>query len=71
MVARAPRLIALICGLALLAAACASGDSGSSSAASADGEWPVSGEYALVDGSQIELGDLEGQDLVLWFWAPW
>lgn len=24
-----------------------------------------------VTGSQIDFGSLEGQDVVLWFWAPW
>lgn len=24
-----------------------------------------------VDGGQINFGSLEGQDTVLWFWAPW
>ena len=26
---------------------------------------------ALVGGGQFDLGSLEGQDTVLWFWAPW
>lgn len=26
---------------------------------------------ATVDGGQLDLGSLEGQDTVLWFWAPW
>ena len=25
----------------------------------------------LVSGGQFELNDLAGQDVVLWFWAPW
>ena len=25
----------------------------------------------LVAGGQIDIGSLEGQDTVLWFWAPW
>ena len=24
-----------------------------------------------VRGAQIDFGSLEGQDVVLWFWAPW
>lgn len=24
-----------------------------------------------VAGGQIDFGSLEGQDVVLWFWAPW
>ena len=26
---------------------------------------------ATVSGGQIDLNSLEGQDTVLWFWAPW
>ena len=26
---------------------------------------------ATVGGGQIDFGSLEGQDIVLWFWAPW
>ncbi len=29
------------------------------------------GENSTVSGSQLDLGSLEGQDTVLWFWAPW
>ena len=29
------------------------------------------GAYPTIDGGQIELTSLEGQDVVLWFWAPW
>lgn len=25
----------------------------------------------LVGGGQIDLNSIEGQDTVLWFWAPW
>jgi len=27
--------------------------------------------WNLVGGGQIEPGSIEGQDTVLWFWAPW
>lgn len=26
---------------------------------------------STVAGGQIDFGSLEGQDIVLWFWAPW
>jgi hypothetical protein len=26
---------------------------------------------STIDGGQIDFGSLEGQDVVLWFWAPW
>ena len=31
----------------------------------------LDGEFATLAGSSIDLGSLEGQDVVLWFWAPW
>ena len=37
----------------------------------AGGDWPLSFSGELVDGSQFDSGDYAGQDLVLWFWAPW
>jgi hypothetical protein len=27
--------------------------------------------YDTVAGGQLDFGSLEGQDTVLWFWAPW
>ncbi len=27
--------------------------------------------WNLVGGGQIDPGSIEGQDTVLWFWAPW
>ena len=36
---------------------------------------PAPAEASLVattvSGGQIDFGSLEGQDVVLWFWAPW
>lgn len=31
----------------------------------------LSGQATTVTGEVFELGDLAGQDLVVWFWAPW
>lgn len=28
-------------------------------------------DLPTLDGGQIDFGDLEGQDVFLWFWAPW
>lgn len=36
-----------------------------------DGAWPHDFTAPLVDGGTIDAGDYAGQDLVLWFWAPW
>lgn len=32
---------------------------------------PLTGSFETITGGQIELSSLEGQDVVLWFWAPW
>lgn len=31
----------------------------------------LSGDFPTVSGAGIDLNSLEGQDVVLWFWAPW
>jgi len=36
-----------------------------------DPDSPLNGEFATIGGSSIDLGDLQGKDVVLWFWAPW
>ncbi len=36
-----------------------------------DPDSPLNGEFATTGGSSIDLGDLQGKDVVLWFWAPW
>ncbi len=28
-------------------------------------------EFATLAAATIDLADLEGEDVVLWFWAPW
>ncbi|MEE9416020.1 MAG: hypothetical protein V3V01_12100 [Acidimicrobiales bacterium] len=32
---------------------------------------PLSGTVPTLAGGQIDLGSLEGQDTILWFWASW
>ena len=31
----------------------------------------LSGEVTTISGETFDLGSLAGQDLVVWFWAPW
>ena len=31
----------------------------------------LSGEFETIAGSSIDLASLQGEDVVLWFWAPW
>lgn len=40
-------------------------------AAEAVNSWPHDWREELVGGGQFDAGDYAGQDLVLWFWAPW
>jgi len=32
---------------------------------------PLVDEFTTVSGQTIDLATLQGQDVVLWFWAPW
>lgn len=72
--------------LALGAAACGSSDGGDAAAPAADapqeetasadgGETAPSSvldiSASAVDGTALNLSDYAGQDLMLWFWAPW
>lgn len=51
--------------LAFAVAACSSGGE-----TTADPSTPTL-TAATASGGQIDLTSLEGQDTVLWFWAPW
>ncbi len=31
----------------------------------------LTGSIGTVSGNQFDMASLEGQDAVLWFWAPW
>lgn len=67
-----------VVSVALAATACGSGDSGTAAAVPSDNaadpaaaEWSHDFTADLYGGGTIDAGDYEGQDLVLWFWAPW
>jgi len=73
-------LVALFGALALLAAACGGSSGTTDVSSSTDGsagaaDAGISAEGSLVastvTGGQIDFASLEGQDVVLWFWAPW
>ena len=55
--------------LALVMAACggAAGESGPSGPGGA----AFDGSFPTLEGGSVDLADFEGQDVVLWFWAPW
>lgn len=66
----------IVIALSLLAAACGSGTGEQSTAtevAPAPNETEAESTLMLgtADGGQIDWNSLEGQDVVLWFWAPW
>ncbi len=64
------RLVSILVALALFGVACGDGETATTTAAA--GEATQAGEsFTTVSGGQLDLGDLEGQDTVLWFWAPW
>ncbi len=81
------RVATLALGASLLAAACggsttitaadsgaASGSDTASASNAASGSTAnplLTGTVGTVAGGQFDLGSLEGQDAVLWFWAPW
>lgn len=73
-------LTSSVFALAMLVAACGSGETASPEVTEA----PAAPETTAVpevsfpsftvptsDGGQIEWTSLQGQDVVLWFWAPW
>lgn len=65
--------------IVLLVAACAAGEQGTASggapadqpAATAAGDSPLAFTSTTVAGEAFEGGAYAGQDLMLWFWAPW
>ena len=75
-------LIAALFGL--VAAACggtettaSTSDAIAAQTAQAEGDAPAaegnlySGDFVDLNGQTIDLASYEGQDVVLWFWAPW
>ena len=70
------RAAALVAGLSFVVAACGGAASTTevsspTASESAPAAPVIEGVFDTVSGAQIDLGSLEGQDTVLWFWAPW
>ena len=68
------RRAALGLGLALTLAACGAESTTGESAQAPATAPPASafdGEFTSLAGNSVDLGSLEGQDVVLWLWAPW
>ena len=67
-------LTSLTAVVALLAVACAADDSSPIERSAPDPvntEWPHDFVEDTIGGGFIDANDLEGQDVILWFWAPW
>ncbi len=72
-------MIAVLGSSALVASACGgASDTGSApaveEASSAEAERPADLEAVFVStasGGQLDFNSLSGQDVLLWFWAPW
>ena len=69
---RRPDLPRLLAPLLLILSACGGGDdTETGSGDGGPGGWPHDFSADLIGGGIFDAGDYEGQDLVLWFWAPW
>lgn len=79
LVRSATRALAAAAAVAIGLTACGSADTASDVAtgASTAGSPPLTAEHPLsfqsstTDGDLFVASELEGQDVVLWFWAPW
>ncbi len=62
--------LSLLLAAGLAISACGGSTSQESEAAPA-GQRSATLVATKIDGDQIDIADLLGQDVVLWFWAPW
>ena len=80
----AARSVAVMMLLALGASACAgpadptaAADTAAADTAATDSEATngqtdqLVGEFTTMSGETLDLASLQGEDAVLWFWAPW
>ena len=65
------RIVPLIAAGSLVAAACGGNEVATTEVAAGETSAVYDLTATTVDGSQLDFGSLEGQDAVLWFWAPW
>jgi len=68
----------MVCALGAAACGSSDGETSASPAAADDSAADAGSDGSLLDisapgadGSTINLSDYAGQDLMLWFWAPW
>lgn len=55
----------------IVLSACGGGTDTTTTAEDTEQALALSGTVDTVAGGQIDLSSIEGQDTVLWFWAPW
>lgn len=65
------RIVPLVAAGSLVAAACGGSEVTTTEVAAGESASVYDLSAATVSGSQLDFGTLEGQDTVLWFWAPW
>lgn len=66
---RRRRLLVIVALLGIFASACGSAATTSGPVASAPDV--LVDEFETIDGTTLDLASLQGEDVVLWFWAPW
>ena len=66
------RLLLVLFAVTMAATACGGGgaDDGLATGTGSGGSLPDFGG-TTVDGRQLVSADYAGQDVILWFWAPW
>ncbi|MEM9203365.1 MAG: hypothetical protein AAGC53_17080 [Actinomycetota bacterium] len=62
-------VVIIVALLGFFATACGSGNGSSAPAESA--ATVLVDEFETLEGTTIDLASLQGEDVVLWFWAPW
>lgn len=65
------RTLVVLGVILLVAAGCGSGAATAETASGEVNEQPVAGVVETLSGAKFDLGSIEGQDTLLWFWAPW
>lgn len=65
------RAVPLLAAGSLVAAACGDSEGATTEVAASETTSVYDFSASTVSGGQLDFGSLEGQDALLWFWAPW